>query len=126
MNSCHRIGALLVLAMGTACAQTPEASNPQVARCAATATQALTESGRDGRKVGIIAADRANASIDRWEASFSKANPRQVATLITVPVMANFADDAAPPRVLLEARCGFTNDQLLAFELVPRAIPLRP
>ena len=111
------------LAVSATAAQTPEATSPTVARCAAAASLKLEAHGVDGRAVATVVADRANASIDRWETAFSAANSQHVATLIRVPLTVTYRDGALPFRSLLEARCGLTNDRLLALETVPVAMP---
>lgn len=111
------------LAAAGALAQTPEATDPAVARCAATASLRLETKGVGGRAVATVVADRANSSIDRWEAAFSAANSQRVATLIRVPLTVTYGDGVLPFRSLLEARCGLTDDRMLAFEIVPVAMP---
>ena len=107
------------ISAGAATAQTPEATNPDVARCAETVSLRLLARGFAGRGVGEVAADRANASIDRWEARFSGKNATRVATLVRVPLVATYRDTKmAPPLVALEARCGFTSGKLLATDVI--------
>ena len=113
----------IALAASATSAQTPDATSPAVARCAAAASLKLEAHGVGGRAVATVVADRANASIDRWEAAFSASNAQHVATLIRVPVTVTYIDGALPFRSLLEARCGLTNERLLAFEMVPVAMP---
>jgi hypothetical protein len=113
----------LALACAGACAQSPEATDTNVARCAAAASLKLEASGVEGRVVASVTADRAKATIDRWEAPFSRDNAQSVATLISVPLLIAYADGRNPPRAFATARCGFTSGRLLALEIVPLAMP---
>ena len=97
---------------------TPEATDPDVARCAAVLTRQLEAKGFAGRPVASVAADRAQASIDRWEERFSARHATKVATLIRVPIEVAYASGTAPSRARLEGRCGFTSGKLLASEIV--------
>ncbi len=114
--------AVFATATATACAQTPEAIDPDVARCATAASLKLEANGVEGRAVRVTA-DRAKATSNRWEEAFSRDNAQRVATLISVPLLLGFDDGRNPPRAFATARCGFTRGKLLALEIVPLALP---
>jgi hypothetical protein len=108
----------VLLTASSASADTPEASDPDVARCAVALDQQLDAKGYRGRAAARVATYRAQASIDRWEAPFSARNRTRVATLIRVPLQVTYREDKSPSTEALEGRCGFTSGGLLATEIV--------
>jgi shikimate kinase len=99
-------------------ADPPEATDPDVRRCAVTAQQRLARNGFDHAKVVHADARRRDACILRWEDRFSAGNPTKVATLIVVPVDVELKTATATHATTVNAHCGYTDGKLQAFEIV--------
>jgi len=114
------LASLLCLAAASSAlaAEPPEANDPAVKRCADAASRRLAGGGFDGARAAAAMPRRANACILRWEDKFSASNPKKVATLIVVPVDVELLAGATRRKATLHARCGFTDNKLLALELV--------
>lgn len=108
----------LAAAGATLAADPPEAKDRNVARCADAAARRLAGGGFDNARAAAVMPRRADACILRWEEKFSPSNPKKVATLIIVPVNVELLNAASKRNATLHARCGFTDNKLLAIEIV--------
>ena len=110
--------ALCVADTLAASSEPPEARDPTVARCAESASRRLAGGGFDGARAAAVVARRADACILRWEEPFSASNRKKVATMIVVPVDVELISGASRRQTTLHARCGVTDDKLIAIEIV--------